>query len=357
MLKVNSLLDLGSDDLVHMVGIHGIGGIGKTTVARAVYNSISYQFEGMCFLEDVRGNSMKFGLVHLQQTMLSEICRDEHINIGHLTDGISVIKQRLCRKKVLLVLDDVDDLKQLQVIAGVSDWFGSGSRVIITTRDKHLLASHGVERAYAVEALNERESLDLLCWNAFKTDQVDPSYADVLKRALTFASGLPLALQVVGSYLFGRSINEWISALDLYERVPEKHIQTVLKLSYDSLEEEEQSIFLDIACFFNGHKLEDVTDMLSARYGESTKYSIEELIEKSLIKIDGGLVTLHNLIQDMGREIVRQESPIEPGKRSRLWSYEDVLHVLQENSVSYKMVLFYLYYHLCFLSFVDIRFF
>jgi hypothetical protein len=49
-------------------------------------------------------------------------------------------------------------------------------------------------------------------------------------------------------------------------------------------------------------------------------------------------VTLHNLIQDMGREIVRQESPLEPGKRSRLWFPQDVVHVLQENSVSNKLI-------------------
>lgn len=332
--QVNSLLDLGSDDVVHMLGIYGIGGIGKTTIAKAVYNSISDLFDELCFLKDIRENSMKYGLVHLQQTILSDICRDEDIDIGHVSKGIPVIKQRFSRKKVLLVLDDVDKMEQIEVIVGRPDWYGPGSRVIITTRDKHLLVCHGVERTYEVDALNGEKSLYLLCWNAFKTDKVDARYENILKRALTFASGLPLALQVLGSYLFGKSIEEGISSLHQYERVPEKHIQAVLKISYDSLEKEEQGIFLDIACFFNGYKLKDVNDMLLARYGESAKYSIEELIEKSLLKIDDGLVTLHNLIRDMGREIVRQESPNEPGKRSRLWLPQDVVEVLETNSGS-----------------------
>jgi hypothetical protein len=100
------------------------------------------------------------------------------------------------------------------------------------------------------------------------------------------------------------------------------------------LEEEEQRIFRDIACFFNGHKLAEVEDILTAHYALPVKDSIGVLINKSLIKIDDDLVTLHDLIQDMGREIVQRESPDEPGKRSRLWSPQDVVQVLQEKSVS-----------------------
>ena len=354
--EVNSLLDLGSDDVVQL-GICGMGGIGKTTIARAVYDSISDQFEGLCFLNNVRGASHKSGPMHLQETMLYETCGLK-IKLGCVSQGIGIIKQRLSKKKVLLVLDDVDKLMHLQVIAGASDWFGPGSRIIITTRDKHLLKAHAVNIIYEVHELSEGESLDLLCWSAFKTNKVDPRYADILKRELAFSSGLPLALKVLGCYLFGKSINESESALDWwYERIPHNHILTALKISFDSLDEEEKDIFLDIACFFNGRKLEDVEDILGAHYGGSMKDIINTLIEKSLIKIDNGLVTLHYLIEDMGKEIVRQESPHEPSERSRLWRFDDVVHVLEENSVRNQLIyadfIFYLYYLLCFLSSVD----
>jgi len=120
-----------------MVGLYGIGGLGKSTLAKAIYNFIADQFEGLCFLEDVRENSTPYNLKHLQEELLLKTVRSD-IKLGGVSEGITIIKQRLHRKKILLVLDDVDKLEQLEALAGGLDWFGRGSRVIITTRDRHL---------------------------------------------------------------------------------------------------------------------------------------------------------------------------------------------------------------------------
>ncbi|XP_028768507.1 TMV resistance protein N-like [Neltuma alba] len=294
--EVISLLELGSDKGVNMVGICGIGGVGKTTVARAVYNLIGDQFEGVCFLADVREKAIgKHGLVQLQETLLS------------------------------------------QVLAGRPDWFGFGSRIIITTRDKHLLSAHGVQKLYEVKGLNFNKSLELLSWNAFKNNRVDPDYMDVSHRAVSYAAGLPLALEVIGSDLFGRSIEEWNSQLDKYARIPCKEVDEILKVSYDSLEENEKETFLDIACFFNKLELTYTKEMLYA-HGLHGDIGIRVLMDKSLIKMDSSnCVRMHDLIQDMGREIVRQESTFEPGKRTRLWLDEDIVHVLEENTGTEKI--------------------
>ncbi|XP_061348631.1 disease resistance protein Roq1-like [Gastrolobium bilobum] len=331
VLEVKSLLNVGSDG-VHMIGIHGIGGIGKTTVARAVYNAIADSFDALCFLDNVRENSIKHGLEHLQETLLSEIVGEKDIKFASVNKGIPIIKHRLHRMKVLLVLDDVDKLEQLRATVGGLDWFGSGSKIIITTRDKHLLTSHGVEETYEADGLDNKEALELLSWNAFKTDKVDSSYVDILNRAITYASGLPLVLEIIGSYLFGKRIEEWESALDQYKRIPNKEIQKILKVSFDSLEEYEKKFFLDIACCFKGNHLAHIKKLLYAHHGFCPEYGIGVLIEKSLIKIMHGDVILHDLIEDMGKEIVRQEAPEEPGKRSRLWSPDDIVQVLQDNT-------------------------
>jgi hypothetical protein len=68
---------------------------------------------------------------------------------------------------------------------------------------------------------------------------------------------------------------------------------------------------------------------------------IKVLMDKSFITIDGlNRLDMHDLLQDMGREIVRQESPKKPGKRSRLWFHEDVRSVLQKNMVRLLKTLF-----------------
>nr|WIL60034.1 nodulation protein [Melilotus officinalis] len=285
--QVKLLLDNGSDDGVHMVGIYGTGGLGKSTLARAIYNVVDDQFDGLCFLHNVRENSTQNNLKHLQEELLLKIV-GLNIKIGDVNEGIPIIKERLCRKKIFLILDDVDELKQLQILAGGLDWFGPGSRVIITTRDKHLLTSHGIQRMYAVKELNGKESLELLRWTAFQNNKVHSSYEDILKRVVAYASGFPLVIEIVGSNLFGKCIEDWRYILDGYKKIPNKEIQKILKVSFDALEEEEKS-----------------------REG-------------------------------MGKEIVRQESPKKLEKRSRLWLQEDLIEVLDKNTESSDIEIIYL---------------
>ncbi|XP_045810954.1 TMV resistance protein N-like [Trifolium pratense] len=334
--KLNSLLEVESDEGAQMVGIYGMGGLGKTTLACAIYNCIADQFDSLCFLGDIRENSMKRGLVQLQEMLLFELAGEKDLKLCSLNKGIPIIKSRLRGKKILLILDDVNSLEQLKALAGGLDWFGSGSRVIITTRDKHLLHVYGVKRVYEVEGFNCEEALELFVWNAFKSKEVDPSHLDISKKVVLYFNGLPLAVEIIGSDLYGRTILEWKSAIDTYERIPHDNIQEILRVSYDGLKEFEKEIFLDIACFFKGYKLTDVMNILCSGRGFAPDYAIQVLIDKSLIKIDEYSVRMHDMIEDMGREIVRLESPSKPGERSRLWFSKDILHVFKENKGSDK---------------------
>ncbi|KAL3739700.1 hypothetical protein ACJRO7_021031 [Eucalyptus globulus] len=337
VVKLKSMLNLESDDGVLMMGLWGKGGIGKTSLAKAIYNDIFRQFEGSAFLANVRETSTDCrDLVALQEKLLSEILLlKRRLEVSNVDAGTNLVRDRLCRKKVLLILDDVDDLCQLNALAGEGKWFGNGSRIIITTRDKHLLICHGIDQdhVYEVKALEDREARELLSKHAFQMHQKLKIKKDLVDSVLKHAEGLPLAIEVLGSFLYGRREDEWKSTLKKLSTIPHKAINNVLKLSYDGLEDNEKEIFLHIACFFKGRDSEYIKKVIDSCDFEIA-IGLEILIERSLISIEHGIVEMHDLIQLMGMDIVNQECRDDPWRRSRLWLYDDVLDVLSRRLCS-----------------------
>jgi hypothetical protein len=336
--KLMSHLAIGSSE-VHVIGIWGLGGMGKTTLARVVYERVSNQYEARSFITDVRENSEKYGLVQLQKRLLNELLNERDVNIYDVGNGVLMIKKRLRHKKILLVLDDVNESDQLEKLAGKNDWFGPGSRVIITTRNKHLLVKHEVHEIYEVKALTNDDSLQLFSLKAFKKDHPPEDYVQLSQAFVHYSKGLPLALEVLGSFLFKRSVDDWKSELHRLKEFPNRKIIDVLKISFYGLEDPEKNIFLNIACFFNHMDQDHVIKILG--YLELyPNIGLSVLCEKSLLKIEQekyqmnqNYLWMHDLLQEMGRDIVRQECLQDPGKRSRLWLYKDINSVLTENTV------------------------
>ncbi|XP_020208545.2 toll/interleukin-1 receptor-like protein [Cajanus cajan] len=96
--RIQELMNAQFDNKVIMLGIHGMGGIGKSTLARAIYNLRANQFESSCFLANVREKSIKHGLVHIQETILSELVEERDIKLGDVHRGIPTLQKRLSKE-------------------------------------------------------------------------------------------------------------------------------------------------------------------------------------------------------------------------------------------------------------------
>ena len=180
----------------------------------------------------------------------------------------------------------------------------------------------------------------MFSWHAFKMYNPKGDYSKLSIEVVNYVGGLPLALVVLGSFLNGRAISEWKSELEKLQRTPHEKIQKILQISFDSLDLYTKDIFLDIACFFVGMDKEYVSKIFDS-CNFFPEIGIPILICKSLVTIDfQNELRMHNLIRDMGREIVCNESPKYPGKRSRLWFYKDALNVLHKHTVRGIFILY-----------------
>ncbi|KAM7470182.1 hypothetical protein LguiA_008365 [Lonicera macranthoides] len=160
------LQDESTDDRVRAMCV--MSGIRKTTITKFVYNQNSNSFDDI----------------------FKKQCRKIH----NVDEGLAKIKNLVCSKRVLLVLDDVEQADQIYTIFGIQDWLFPGSKVIKTTRHERLLKPRQMCK---VDKLTKDESIMLFSLHAFAEDYPIQSYKMHTKRAIKICEGLPLALKVI----------------------------------------------------------------------------------------------------------------------------------------------------------------
>ncbi|KAK3435813.1 hypothetical protein EUGRSUZ_C00539 [Eucalyptus grandis] len=326
--EVMELVDLACPE-TRIIGIWGMGGIGKTTLATIIYKKLFDKFQCRSSLKDIRETIKMEGIKHVQSLLISDIKKSPPHSVHnsdivispphsvHNSDiGIAMIRLSCENKKVLILLDDVDHQEHLDNLIGGCT-FGLGSRIIITCRNKALLKSE--YNMYELKEMNHKESLLLFSRYAFEGEHPPKDLATLSSDIVATTGGLPLALMVVGSLLKGEKDQMiWAERLEKLRKVPHEDVREKLKISYDTLGHAEKEMFLDIACFFIG------TDKRIATYlWEDLKLlprtGLQILINHSLIKIDEeNRLRMHNQLRNLGRAIACPADK-KPWACSRLW--------------------------------------
>ncbi|XP_056163796.1 disease resistance protein L6-like [Syzygium oleosum] len=321
---MNDLLDINSGG-VWLIGIYGMGGIGKTTLAKIIFNQLCPHFgRNCCFLDDVRETAKTKGLVKLQKKLLSRISSYSVApNISNIDHGINMIEETICNKKTLIVLDDVDEADQIQYLIGEKTLY-PGTRILVTTRDQSVLKTRGKNKfcCYEMMGLSDEDALKLFCRHAFNDNSPAANYHTLSERIVYTADGLPLALAVIGSSLYQKKREIWKEWLGKLKKTPHKDVLAKLRISYDALEPNQQEIFLDVACFFIGeNKTNPMYVWKDCQF--CPEDAIEVLSERCMIKVLGGnRFWMHDQLRDLGRVIAKEG-------HTRLWDKEDIIYELR----------------------------
>ncbi|CAH8391790.1 unnamed protein product [Eruca vesicaria subsp. sativa] len=267
---------------------------------------------------------------------MSQLTNDTCVSVLHL----GVIQDRLQNTKVLVVLDDVDHLEQVEAMAKETYWFGPGSRIIITTQDQKVLKASGVKHIHKVNLPSYDEALQMFCMYAFDQKYPKDGFQELACKVRDLVGGLPLGLKVMGSYFRGMSEQDWREALPKLQEHLDRdgEIASILKFSYDSLCHEDKRLFLHIAIFFNGEKI-DIVEGCLAKCFLDVRHGLRVLTEKSLISVFLGEIEMAKLLVELGRKIVREQSVDEPGKRQFLTDAIDVDEVLSDDRAESSSVI------------------
>ncbi|XP_057745374.1 disease resistance protein Roq1-like [Arachis stenosperma] len=302
------LLNNQKADGVLIIAIWGMAGIGKTTIAKALYNQISHNFEVRTFVPHIQDREEDY----LRRELLLFL-RDQVKRKAHNFDSTRKLWWEGVRcLKVLLILDNVRSERELEVLPVTRECFGPGSIIIITTRTKHDRHQEiGVNHIYRVKEMDYNECVELFSWSAFNKATPERSFSGLINYAIEYSDGLPLALVCVSSAVSEKSVEEWENVLDSFKRLPFQDVWhwQVLKENIDSVGYAEKEIFLELAYLrhlFIGINRNDINQILQEAGCNAAPRAIKRLEEHSLVWFDEDKLCKNRLLQDIRREWKRR---------------------------------------------------
>jgi hypothetical protein len=325
---------------VGVLSLVGMGGIGKTTLAKEIYCRFEKNdmFEKKSFLMHVRESS----ILDLQKQLARDLFREDVRNM----EDFNKCFDRVMDCKMLIVIDDVDQKGQFDQLIPDINKLGPGSRVIITSRESNVVNNimkngNCKYSRHEMALLSTTDSRRLFNWHAFHSADAIDGFQELAKKVADACCGLPLALEVTGCFLFDKREERDIEST--WPRTiktllnENKDIFEKLMISYNDLSLEARMMFLDIACFMIGQREHIAMQIFEACKSDYKRpaTSFNSLKDKCLVKLDEDRrIIMHDLLRDMGRQVVMNQSHhMEKGTPSHLWDPEMVQQVLQTKEV------------------------
>lgn len=253
---IDSLLVSMAEKITIILPIYGIGGIGKTTFAKLIYNDFKHYSRVWIYVSPAFDLNRIHGSI-ISQLYEKDIQADERQGIHS------------CRKNIMIVLDDLWEVKQFELdrlkdILHQGD--SSNTLVLVTTRSKDV-----AERICTNHQPYEIESLtDDMCWNIIKQRSSfearhDKVHLTGIGRAIAQkCRGVALAAKSIGFMLQSKGFDEWkqVKDSDIWngsissENEPATdNVLASLKLSYKSMAKSLKLCFTYCAIFPKGHKI------------------------------------------------------------------------------------------------------
>ncbi|EOY10158.1 LRR and NB-ARC domains-containing disease resistance protein, putative [Theobroma cacao] len=340
--------------------IVGIGGLGKTALAKLVLNDeiIDGEFQlkmWVCVSDDF----------HLKRIIIKIIKAAKKINGDwsnmDLDQLQKVLRHSLDGKKYLLILDDLwnednikwNELKQL-LVGG-----GRGSKIVVTTRSSRVAEIMGTIPTHNLEGLPEKDALSLFLQFAFKKREMN-QYSNLVKigeEIVKSCNGIPLVLKTLGSLLLGKTSEyDWklVRDSEMWKVMQkENNVFPVLKLSYDQLPpylklcfahlsvfpKDYEFNYMELIHFWMAHDLlqssnenDDPIDIGCRYLNDLSSRSFFQDFDKSLSK--QYFFKMHDLLHDLAVSMAKHEC-------SRINSFKQIItsgirHLYLENSDFFK---------------------
>ncbi|XP_049385886.1 disease resistance protein RPP13-like [Solanum stenotomum] len=288
-----------------VLSIYGMGGLGKTTLARNLYISpdIVNSFRTRAWI----CVSQEYNTMDLLKTIIKSIqgCAKETLDLLEKMAEIDLenhLRKLLTECKYLVVVDDVWHREAWESLKRAFPYSKNGSRVIITTR-KEAVAERADERGFVhkLRFLSQEESWDLFCRKLLDVRAMVPEMESLAKDMVEKCRGLPLAIVVLSGLLsHKKGLNEWQKVKDhLWKNIKEDksiEISNILSLSYNDLSTALKQCFL---CFgiFPEDQVVDADNIIrmwmaegfipggEERMEDVAEGFLNELIRRSLVQV------------------------------------------------------------------------